>query len=107
MISNFDNECSTARARIRPLHALHKVVSAFPKSSPDLNAIEGWWKRLRQQLIETEPEAFEDLAAFVARLRRVVTWLNTHEGGYALTLCTNQKVRAREVLELEGAKCSW
>ena len=77
----------------------------FPKRSPDLNAIEGWWKRLRQRLMDTEPTTFEDRAAFVARLRRAVTWLNTHESEYGKGLCTNQKQRAQEVMALQGAKC--
>ena len=32
----------------------------FPPSSPDLNAIESWWCRLRSKLLESEPAEFED-----------------------------------------------
>jgi len=36
------------------------VVSMYPKHSPDMNAIEGWWKVLRGRLADTEPPDFED-----------------------------------------------
>jgi len=34
------------------------VVDQHPKHSPHMNAIEGWWKLLRQRLEVTEPEEF-------------------------------------------------
>ena len=35
------------------------VVVSFPKSSPDLNAIEGWWRALRERLEMSAPEEIE------------------------------------------------
>lgn len=84
-----------------------KVVENFPKHSPDLNAIEGWWLRLRQRLEETEPVAFEKRPEFLTRLRRTVKWLNDNCADDAVQLATNQKVRARDVLLLKGAKTRW
>jgi transposase len=78
-----------------------------PKHSPDLNAIEGWWKLLRQRLEVTEPEEFEGRAGFLVRLRRAATWLNSNRGAQVLQLCTNQKQRAHEVIALSGAKSRW
>ena len=83
------------------------VVERYPKCSPDLNAIEGWWARLRSKLEQTEPEEIEKRPEFLARLRRVVTWLNDNAREEALLLCTNQKVRAKAVLKLRGAKTHW
>jgi hypothetical protein len=83
------------------------VVSGHPKSSPDLNAIEGVWRLLKERLEATEPEGVETRAEFLARLRRSVNWLNEHKEEDMLNMCTNQKVRAKEVLERGGAKCSW
>ena len=79
----------------------------YPKSSPDLNAIEEAWNMMRQRLESTEPVDFEDRPAFLARLRRCVNWLNEHQGDALLTACTNQKDRARDVVELKGAKTKW
>jgi len=81
------------------------VVKGHPKYSPDLNAIEGWWARLRTRLEETAPVDFEGRAAFLQRLRRTVTWMNTHWRLDGRELCTNQKERATEIRELHGAKC--
>jgi hypothetical protein len=83
------------------------VVKEFPKCSPDLNAIEGQWATLRQRLQATEPEDFEDRAAFLVRVRRCVTWLNDNKGDEARKMCTNQKERARDVRLLLGAKTKW
>ena len=83
------------------------VVEQFPKTSPDLNAIEGVWHLLKQRLLNTEPDWFEDRDAFLQRLRRVVTWMNEHTRDTLLSMCTNQKQRADEILKLEGAKSSW
>ena len=83
------------------------VIDDYPKSSPDLNAIEEAWNLVRQRLESTEPEEFEGRPAFVARLRRCVNWVNERQGDALLTMCTNQKLRAKEVIELEGAKTKW
>jgi hypothetical protein len=83
------------------------VVENFPKSSPDLNAIEGWWKVLRGRLADMEPTQFEDRTAFVSRLRRTVAWHNLERCEHAKELCCNQKTRAEEVMSLKGAKCKW
>ena len=83
------------------------VLLNFPKCSPDLNAIEGWWKRLKERLFEQAPAGLESRAAFVLRLRRTVRWLNHNAQDEGRKLCTNQKLRAREVLALKGARCAW
>ena len=83
------------------------LVTKFPKSSPDLNAIEGWWSRLRQRLEDTAPVKFEKRAAFLVRLRRTVTWMNRNWAEEAKRLCTNQKVRGQAVEDLDGARSSW
>lgn len=80
------------------------VVQEFPKSSPDLNAIEEAWNLVRQRLESTEPEAVEDRAAFLTRLRRTVQWINDNQADALLTMCTNQKIRAQAVQELKGAR---
>ena len=83
------------------------VVENFPVSSPDLNAIEGWWNRLRMRLDDTAPEEMESRADFLVRLRRTVHWLNDNAADDALHLAQNQKERARKVKELKGARCEW
>ena len=83
------------------------VVKQFPKCSPDLNAIEGWWHRLRQRMEETAPNALETRSQFLARLRLTTRWMNAHWRADALHLATNQKERARQVLDLHGQKCEW
>ena len=62
---------------------------------------------LKLLMLKTQPEAFEDRAEFLGRLRRQATWLNTNKRKELLKLCTNQKTRAAEVDFLEGAKCKW
>ena len=83
------------------------VLKNYPKCSPDLNAIEGWWRRLRQRLEETAPVKCEKRAEFLKRLRRTVTWLNANCRAEGRTLCCNQKDRANRVLLLKGAKREW
>ena len=83
------------------------VVEEHPKYSPDLNAIEGWWRVLRERLEQTEPEEMEGREAFIARLRRTVLWLNMHRSAHGLYLCTHQKERAGDVEKLLGAKTKW
>ena len=84
-----------------------RVIDDFPKSSPDLNAIEGVWNLLRQRLEDTAPSRIEGRTEFLARLRRTVRWLNENQSEAMLTMCTNQKQRAADVLELAGAKSKW
>ena len=83
------------------------VIQEFPKSSPDLNAIEGAWHLLRQRLEQTEPDEIEGRAEFLARLRRNVRWLNEHQAEALQEMCCNQKKRAADVLQLNGAKTKW
>ena len=83
------------------------VLKGYPKCSPDLNAIEGWWKRLRQRLEATAPAAHELRPDFLKRLKRAVNWMNAHCRVQGRKLCRNQKLRARRVLALNGAKCEW
>ena len=83
------------------------AVDNFPKSSPDLNAIEGVWQKLKQRLLTTEGSNFEGRAEFLVRLRRAVAWLNDNRRDELLHLCTNQKERAQAVIDLKGAKCAW
>ena len=95
----------------RNLLALRKagcvVVERHPKYSPDLNAIEGWWRVLRDRLEQAAPEEVETREAFIARLRRTVSWLNVHRWEQGLRLCTNKKERAADVILLKGAKTKW
>ena len=95
----------------RSLAALEKagfsVVENFPVQSPDLNAIEGWWHRLKSRLDETAPTEMETRSEFLVRLRRTVHWLNDNAADDALTLAQNQKERAKKVQKLSGARCSW
>ncbi len=75
--------------------------------SPDLNAIEGWWRRLKSRLDETAPTEMENRSEFLVRLRRTVHWLNDNAADDAVTLAQNQKERAKEVQKPWGARCSW
>ena len=83
------------------------TVKQHPKVSPDLNAIEGWWRVVQQRLYLTAPVALESRADFLKRLRRTVDWLNKNARAQAKKLCTNQKERARAVKKLDGARCKW
>lgn len=83
------------------------VVEKFPKSSPDLNAIEGVWAMLRKRLDESSPYRRETRKQFIARLRRQVHHMNKVSKKVLKTLCTNQKVRAADVLEAKGARTRW
>ncbi len=83
------------------------VLKDYPPYSPDLNAIEGWWRRLRQRLEQTAPTEHECRADFLKRLRRTVNRMNVHCRAEGRKLCRNQKERANDVLALKGAKCKW
>ena len=82
-------------------------IPLYPKCSPDLNAIEGWWRKLKMYLDANQPTEMESRPAFLRRLRRAVTYLNTHCRKHGRTLCRNQKERARECIKLKGAKTRW
>ena len=83
------------------------VVARYPKCSPDLNAIENMWHRIRQHLEGHAPVEIEARAQFLQRLRRAVTSLNENCQDEIMALCANQKEHALEVQELSGAKCQW
>ena len=84
-----------------------ETVKKHPKLSPDLNAIEGWWRVLQQRLQLSAPTSLESRPDFLKRLRRTVTWLNCNAKQHGKLLCTNQKERARAVKKLQGARCKW
>ena len=89
--------------RLAGCHALQ----IYPKHSPDFDAIEGWWRVLRDRLEMTALEEMETRAQFLFRLRSTVRWLNEHMRDNALLLSRNQKARAADVLKLEGARTKW
>ena len=101
---NGKNQCDNMKAEH---DAGFETVKPFPKSSPDLNAIEGWWDKLQERLMLTAPVETEPRCDFLKRLRRTVHWMNTNLRKTGRELCTNQKKRAREVIKLEGARCRW
>ena len=82
------------------------VPHNYSISSLDLNAIEFWWHRLKQRLVEQAPDDLERRPEFLLRLRRTGHWMNEHWADDALYLCTNQKERARQGLspDINGAK---
>ena len=69
------------------------VIDTFPKASPDLNAIEGWWRRLKDALVESAPPRLESRQDFLKRLRSTVNRLNRIACDDGLRLCTNQRAR--------------
>ena len=83
------------------------LLKHYPKSSPDLNAIENWWRVLNDRLNETAPVGMETRASFLVRLRRAVAWLNANQREHGRELCTNQKLRAEDVIRLKGARTKW
>ena len=62
---------------------------------------------MRDRLEQAAPEEVETREAFIARLRRTVSWLNVHRWEQGLRLCTNKKERAADVILLKGAKTKW
>ena len=82
-------------------------IPLFPKCSPDLNAIEGWWRKLKMHLEANQPTDLESRSAFLKRLRRSVHYLNKHCREHGRKLCRNQKERARECIKLSGARTRW
>ena len=83
------------------------VLKNYPKCLPDLNAIEGWWRRLRQLLNDSAPASCETRPMFLRRLRATAAWMNKHLRREAVGLCKNQKARANDVLRVQGAKGKW
>ena len=82
-------------------------VPKYPKSSPDLNAIEGWWRKLKLYLEEREPTERETREDFIRRLRRAVNVLNDSCRAQGRKLCRNQKERAVQCKTLRGARTKW
>jgi transposase len=99
--------CLWQKRNLDALRGAGFIVEPFPKSSPDLNAIEGIWAHLRQLLAEREPTQRETRAEFLVRLRRTVTWMNDNKKKNMLCLCRNLKERADDVIENLGAKTKW
>ena len=62
---------------------------------------------VRARLNETKPTRRELRVAFIARLRRAVVWLNRTHRRALLALGSNQRKRAREVIENGGHRTSW
>jgi hypothetical protein len=83
------------------------LMTAFPKSSPDLNAIEGVWAKLRDVLNARAPSHMETRSAFLVRLNHAVRWLNENRKVEMRALCFNQRARAKSVVELKGARNRW
>ena len=80
------------------------ALSRYPKSSPDLSAIEEVWSLLRTYLEERAPTTLEKRSSFLARLRGAVAHLNASKRSVLLEMCRNQQDRAQEVLDNEGAR---
>jgi len=84
-----------------------KTLGQHSKTSPDLNAIENVWDLLQDRLLLTAPVEMERRADFVKRLRRTATWMNNNAREHMRGLSRNQKKRAKQVLKLQGARCSY
>ena len=82
-------------------------IPKYPKCSPDLNAIEGWWRKLKLYLEEREPTERETREDFVRRLRRAVDRMNSKCRAHGRKLCRNQQERAKECKKLSGARTKW
>ena len=94
-----------------PLQAMQRigarVVEEYPRCSQDLNAIENAWNLLRDRLYDTMPTGAEPRQDFIQRLRNAVGWVNRNKRRELRELSTNQKKRARDVLELKGSRTKW
>ena len=79
------------------------MQNSWPPALFSLHAFNGWDTH-RASFDETPRESRE---VFLARLRRTVHRLNEHKREDALTLATNQKERAQDVIDLDGARTKW
>ena len=90
------------------LHAIGVEVSDFhPRHSPDLNAIEGVWKLLRERLEATQLAERETREQFVRRLYAARDYVNKHYRSTLRTLSRNQKVRAQDLVDNDGHHIDW
>ena len=78
-----------------------RVLVAPPSK---VNVIETAWHELRARLYAAEPKEREGRAAFVARLRSAVAWVNRNRQSYLRERCFAQKERARDVIALNGGR---
>ena len=83
------------------------LQTKYPKYSQDLNAIETAWREVRNRLYDTQPTENETRPAFIVRLRAAVAWVNKYRRALFLELCSDQKARAQEVLEMNGGRTSF
>ena len=94
--------CECPREAMRQIGL--QLLEEFPVSSQDLNAIETAWREVQARLRETEPVRMEDRPTFLQRLRTAVAWVNRNRADYLWHLCTNQKIRPRDVQALNGGR---
>ena len=81
------------------------LAGYFPKSSPDLNHVEGVWHLVKQEVEAKAPAGQEKRGVFLARLRRTVARMN--KAGASASVASNRKERASDVVTLKGAKSKW
>ena len=62
---------------------------------------------VQEVFAEGGPSCLLPWAEFVALLRRTSAKINRKRSAQPKTMCTNQDVRAQEVLDLKGARCQW
>ena len=84
-----------------------KTLPQHAKLAPDLNAMENVWDLIQDRLLPTAPVEMDSRTEFIKRLRRTVTWMNTHAKVQIRGVCWNQQKRAAHVLKLSGARCRW
>ena len=107
LVQDFER-CLRAKESLRALDEVGlELVADYPRVSQDFNAIENAWKLLRQRLDVTLPRGMEARGDFITRVRAAVAWLNRNRGETLLELSRNQKERAQECLDLEGARTHW
>ena len=84
-----------------------QIVEAYPRCLQDLNAIENAWNLVRDHLYETMPVEMELGKDFTQRFRAAVSRVNRNRHEELVELSTNQKKRARDVLELKDSGTKW